>query len=83
MELAKVEIDILKISQHPNIIKLYDVFENENYIYIIMEYCTGGDLLSYFEYPIDESNSAFIISCNAPLNISFKAPDKSCAVLIS
>ena len=50
MELAKVEIDILKVSQHPNIIKLYDVFENENYIYIIMEYCTGGDLLSYFEY---------------------------------
>ena len=27
MEFAKVvEIDILKISQHPNIIKLYDVF---------------------------------------------------------
>ena len=50
MELAKVEIDILKISQHPNIIKLYDVFENENYIYIIMENCSGGDLLSYFEY---------------------------------
>ena len=50
MELAKVEIDILKIGQHPNIIKLYDVFENENYIYIIMEYCSGGDLLSYFEY---------------------------------
>ena len=50
MELAKVEIDILKISQHPNIIKLYDIFENENYIYIIMEYCSGGDLLSYFEY---------------------------------
>ena len=50
MELAKVEIDILKVAQHPNIIKLYDVFENENYIYIIMEYCSGGDLLSYFEY---------------------------------
>ena len=50
MELAKVEIDILKISQHPNIIKLYDVFENEHYIYIIMENCSGGDLLSYFEY---------------------------------
>ena len=50
MELAKVEIDILKIAQHPNIIKLYDVFENENYIYIIMEYCSGGDLLSYFEH---------------------------------
>ena len=50
LELAKVEIDILKIGQHPNIVKLYDVYENENYIYIIMEYCSGGDLLSYFEY---------------------------------
>ena len=50
LELAKVEIDILKIGQHPNIIKLYDIYENENYIYIIMEYCSGGDLLSYFEY---------------------------------
>ena len=34
MELAKIEIDILRIAQHPNIIKLYDVFENEDYIYI-------------------------------------------------
>ena len=50
LELAKTEIDILKISQHPNIIKLYDMYENENYIYIIMEYCSGGDLLSYFEH---------------------------------
>ena len=50
LELAKVEIDILKIGQHPNIIKLYDIYENESYIYIIMEYCSGGDLLSYFEY---------------------------------
>ena len=36
LELAKVEIDILKIGQHPNIIKLYDIYENENYIYISM-----------------------------------------------
>ena len=50
LELAKVEIDILKISQHPYIIKLYDIFENESSIYIIMEYCSGGDLLSYFEH---------------------------------
>ena len=29
LELVKTEIDVLKISQHPNIIKLYDIFENE------------------------------------------------------
>ena len=34
LELVKTEIDILKICQHPNIIKLYDVFENVDYIYI-------------------------------------------------
>ena len=50
MELAKIEIDILRIAKHPNIIKLYDVFENEHHIYIITEKCNGGDLLSYFEH---------------------------------
>ena len=33
-ELVKTEIEILKICQHPNIIKLYDVFENFEFIYI-------------------------------------------------
>lgn len=34
LELVKTEIDVLKICQHPNIIKLYDIFENEENIYI-------------------------------------------------
>ena len=46
---VKSEIDILKIAKHPNIIKLYDIFENEHFIFIIMEYCQGGDLFSYIE----------------------------------
>ena len=49
LELAKDEIDILKISQHPNIVKIYDVFDTIDYIYIVMEYCGGGDLFSYIE----------------------------------
>ena len=49
LELVRTEIEILKICQHPNIIQLYDVFENINYFYIIMEYCSGGDLFSYLE----------------------------------
>jgi serine/threonine protein kinase len=32
--LVKSEIEILKICQHPNIIKLYDVFENVDNIFI-------------------------------------------------
>ncbi len=34
LELVKTEIEILKICQQPNIIRLYDVFENIDYIYI-------------------------------------------------
>ena len=49
LELVRTEIEILKICQHPYIIKLYDVFENIDYIYIIMEYCSGGDLFSFIQ----------------------------------
>ena len=49
LELVRTEIEILKICQHPYIIKLYDIFENVDYIYIIMEYCSGGDLFSFLQ----------------------------------
>ena len=49
LELVRTEIEILKICQHPYIIKLYDIFENVDYIYIIMEYCSGGDLFSFLK----------------------------------
>jgi len=49
LELVKTEIEILKIAQHPYIIRLYDIFENAEFIYIIMEHCEGGDLFSYIE----------------------------------
>lgn len=34
LELVKTEIEILKVCQHPNIIRLYDIFENVDFIYI-------------------------------------------------
>ena len=46
LELVKTEIDILKICQHPNIIRLYDVIENQEKIYIVTEFCSGKDLFS-------------------------------------
>ena len=64
LEQIKSEIDILKIAKHPNIIKLYDVYENDKYIYIIMEYCLGGDLFSYIEkrnFKLSEERAAEII----------------------
>jgi len=48
-ELLKREIEVLKVCQHPNIIRFYDVFENSDYIYIVMEYLKGGDFFNYLE----------------------------------
>ncbi len=64
LEQVKTEVEILKIAQHPYIIRLYDVFENEKYIYIIMEHCAGGDLFSYIEkrgFQLKETRAAQII----------------------
>lgn len=39
LELQKREIEVLKLCQHPNIIRLLDVFENPDYIFIgILQY---------------------------------------------
>jgi serine/threonine protein kinase len=47
LELLKREIEVLKVCQHPSIIRFYDVFENQDYIYIVMELLKGGDFFSY------------------------------------
>jgi serine/threonine protein kinase len=49
MELQRREIEILKMCQHPHIIRLLDMFENQDYIYIVMEQLNGGDLFTYLE----------------------------------
>ena len=64
LELVKTEMDVLKICQHPNIIKLYDIHENEDNIYLIMEYCQGSDLFTYIEkrgYKLEEKKACEII----------------------
>jgi calcium-dependent protein kinase len=39
-----LEINILSKMDHPNIIKLYEVFEDKRFVYLVMEECTGGEL---------------------------------------
>ncbi|CAG9313942.1 unnamed protein product [Blepharisma stoltei] len=39
-----LEIDILKSLDHPNIIRIYEFFEDPKRFYIVMEHCNGGEL---------------------------------------
>ncbi|TNN01438.1 serine/threonine-protein kinase ULK2 [Takifugu flavidus] len=43
------EIKILKELQHENIVGLYDVQETPNSVFLVMEYCNGGDLADYLQ----------------------------------
>jgi len=40
----KYEIDILKNLTHPNIVRLYEVYENKSTIYLVTELCDGCEL---------------------------------------
>ena len=48
-ELVRIEIGVLKLCHHPNIVRLLDHFENIDYIFIVMEYIEGGTLGNYFK----------------------------------
>ncbi|KAI1806930.1 Pkinase-domain-containing protein [Daldinia bambusicola] len=41
------EVAIMKLIEHPNIVKLYDIWENRSEIYLVLEYVEQGDLYSY------------------------------------
>ncbi len=38
------EINIMKQVDHPNIVKMYESYEDEKYLYIIMELLSGGEV---------------------------------------
>ena len=43
------EVDILKTLDHPNVLKIFEYFEDDRYYYIVMEHCREGDLFDSLE----------------------------------
>lgn len=57
------EIVVMKLINHPNIMKLYDVWETSSDLYLILEYVQGGELFDYLcnkgRLPTEEALSYF------------------------
>jgi serine/threonine protein kinase len=71
LDLIIQEKNYMKLIKHPNIVSLKGDYEDEKYIYFLMEYYKGGDLYSYiYEYKknkqtINEKSIAKIIKAIA------------------
>ncbi|KAK2426928.1 calcium-dependent protein kinase [Trifolium repens] len=46
VEDVKREVKILKeLTDHENVVQFYNAFEDDSYVFIVMELCEGGELL--------------------------------------
>lgn len=64
LERGRYEIETLKLCQHPNIMRLFDIFENTDYIYLVTEYLSGGNLYDYLkekDFSISEKTACKLI----------------------
>ena len=59
----KYEVDILKNMNHQNIVRLYEVYENKSWIYLVTEFCEGVVLIDEITKPkaFDEARAAHVI----------------------
>ena len=64
LERVQKEIKYLKLLNHPNIIQIYEVIENEEFFYIVMEYVSGGELFNYIldKEKLSEKESSFFFT---------------------
>ncbi len=44
----QTEVDILSQVDHPNVVKLYEIFEDSKKFYMVLELMTGGEVISIF-----------------------------------
>ncbi|CAI5738874.1 unnamed protein product [Hyaloperonospora brassicae] len=43
----EMEVAIMRQIDHPNVVKLYEIQKTDKHMYLVLEYCAGGDLQQY------------------------------------
>lgn len=46
LKMVSREISIMKLLNHPNVIRLYEVIDSEIFLFLVMEYAAGGEVCS-------------------------------------
>ncbi|VDP76508.1 unnamed protein product [Echinostoma caproni] len=41
------EVHLMKLLDHPNIVKLFEIIENDRILYLVMEFASGGEVFDY------------------------------------
>lgn len=62
--MLKSEMDIMKMTDHPNIVKLFETFEDKSHMHLVLELCAGGDLYRHLKsrgQPYTEQQAALIM----------------------
>ena len=64
LERIEKEIKYMKMLNHPNIVKIYEIIEDESNYYISMEYVSGGELFNYIvkNKRLTENEASFFYS---------------------
>lgn len=47
--LLKNELEMLRFSDHPNIVQFYEIYQDKLSYHFVMEVCEGGDITTYLE----------------------------------
>ncbi|EEA06439.1 calcium-dependent protein kinase, putative [Cryptosporidium muris RN66] len=57
------EINIMKNLDHPNIVKLYETYQDHKNIYLVLEFCSGGELFDRIiqQGNFDEAYAAYLM----------------------
>ena len=58
---VKNQIEIQKKLSHPNIVKIYEVYDIREFYFIIDEYCKYGNLYDYFRFHFSEKQICILI----------------------
>lgn len=65
IKLVEHEMNITSDLSHPNILKPYELFEDDKRLYLITDYCSGGELYDHIinqDGPFEEAKVAHIIT---------------------